>query len=276
METFEWKWKARDGIEMAALGWKPAVPKAVVVLVHGHGEHVNRYHHVAEGFVNAGYAMLAFDLRGHGKSAGPRGHTPQYDNMMDDIADFVGDAQKRYPGLPVFLYGHSMGGNLVINYALRFPQGLKGVIATGPWLKLAFDPPTVQAFAVKLLNNVAPSFAIESNLDANGLSHDPEVVKKYQTDPLVHGKITSRLFSGITNAGLWALDHASDLKIPMLLMHGSGDKITSAPASQEFARKAGKLVSLRIWEGYYHEIHNEPEKAEVIQAMVTWLDQNIQ
>ena len=274
METFDWKWKAQDGVELSARGWKPAAPKAVVVLVHGHGEHIERYQHVARAFADAGYAMQAFDLRGHGKSAGQRGHTPQYDSLMNDITDFVQDAQKRYPGLPVFLYGHSMGGNLAINYVLRFPQGLKGVIATGPWLKLAFEPPAAQVFAVKLLNNLAPSMSIESNLDTSGLSHDADIVKKYQTDPLVHGKVSFRLFSGITTAGIWALEHASDLKIPMLLMHGSGDKITSAPASQEFAQKAGKLVTLRVWEGLYHEIHNEPEKAEVIQSMIAWMDQN--
>ena len=229
---------------------------------------------MAEAFSEAGYAMQAFDLRGHGQSTGQRGHTPQYTSLMDDIADFVEDAQKRYPGLPVFLYGHSMGGNLAMNYALRFPLGLKAVISTGPWLKLAFEPPAVQVFAVKLLNNLAPSMSIESNLDVASLSRDPEVVKKYQTDPLVHSKVSFRLFSAITSAGIWALEHASELKIPMLLMHGSGDKITSATASREFARQAGKLVTLRIWDGMYHEIHNEPEKAEVIQTMVAWMDRN--
>jgi alpha-beta hydrolase superfamily lysophospholipase len=273
MDVIEWKWKSRDGLEMYARGWKPEAPKAVVVLVHGHGEHVNRYNHVAEAFTQAGYAMQGSDLRGHGQAAGQRGHTPVYESLMNDIGDFVADAQKRYPGLPVFIYGHSMGGNQAINYVLRSPQGLKGIIATGPWLKLAFDPPAAQVMAAKLLNSLTPSFSLNSTLDQSFLSRDPEVVRKYATDPLVHGKISVRLYNGIYESGLWALEHAAELKIPMLLMHGSGDKITSAPASQEFAQKAGKLVTLRIWDGFYHEIHNEPEKAEVIQAMVGWLDQ---
>jgi alpha-beta hydrolase superfamily lysophospholipase len=275
MDTFEWKWKSRDGLEMYARGWKPEVPKAVVVLVHGHGEHVNRYNHVAEVFVQAGYAMQGFDLRGHGLSAGQRGHTPAYESLMDDITDFIADAQKRYPGLPIFLYGHSMGGNQVINYVLRFPNGLKGVIATGPWLKLAFDPPTAQVMVLKALNGIAPSFSLASGLSQASLSRDPDVVSKYAVDPLVHNKISPRLYSGIYESGLWALEHAAGLKIPMLLMHGSGDKITSTPASQEFAQKAGNIVTLRIWDGFYHEIHNEPEKAEVIQTMADWLDKQM-
>ena len=272
MQTFEWIWKSRDGLEMAALGWQPETPKAVVVLVHGHGEHINRYHHVARAFVDAGYAMQAFDLRGHGRSGGQRGHIPGYESLMNDIADFIADAQKRYPMLPVFLYGHSMGGNQVINYVLRSPQGLKGVIATGPWLRLAFDPPAVQVMMAKLLNSIVPSFSLASGLSQTSLSRDPQVVSQYATDPLVHDKISVRLYTDIYSTGLTALEHAADLKIPMLLMHGSGDKITSSTASQEFAKKAGALVTLRIWDGFYHEIHNEPEKAEVIQAMIDWME----
>jgi alpha-beta hydrolase superfamily lysophospholipase len=144
---------------MAAMGWRPETPKAVVVLVHGLGEHINRYQHVADAFVKAGYAMQAFDLRGHGKSAGQRGHTPTYESLMDDIADFIADAQKRYPDLPVFFYGHSMGGNHVINYDLRSLQLL--------------------------------------------------------------------------------------------------------------------FVTFKSWDGFYHEIHNEPEKIEVIQTMIDWMDKAI-
>ena len=124
----------------------------------------------------------------------------------------------------------------------------------------------------KLLNRIVPSFSLASGLSQASLSRDHQVVSKYATDPLVHDKISVRLYTDIYSTGLSALEHAADLKIPMLLMHGSGDKITSATASQEFAKKAGSLVTLRIWDGFYHEIHNEPEKAEVIQAMIDWME----
>jgi len=275
MESLGWKWKSRDGLELSAFGWQPESPKAVVVLIHGHGEHINRYRHVAAAFSQAGYALQGFDLRGHGQSDGQRGHTPSYQSLMDDIRDFITETQKRFPKLSVFLYGHSLGGNLAVNYALRLPQGLQGVIATGPWLKLAFDPPALQVMAAKLLNRLAPSFSLASGLNQSALSRDPEEVRKYAAEPLVHDKISARLYAGITTQGLWALEHAAELQIPMLLMHGSADQITSAPASREFAQKAGQLVTLRIWEGLFHEIHNEPEQVEVIQAMVTWLNQQL-
>jgi alpha-beta hydrolase superfamily lysophospholipase len=275
VQTSEWKWKSRDGLEMYARSWSPEAPKAVVVLVHGHGEHVNRYPHVAEAFTNAGYALQGFDLRGHGQSGGQRGHTPSYESLMDDITDFIADAGKRYPSLPIFLYGHSMGGNQVINYVLRSAGNLKGAIVTGPWLRLAFDPPAAQVMLAKILNKIAPSFSLASTLDQSALSRDEKVVQAYAADPLVHNKISVRLYTSIYGSGLWALEHAAEIKIPMLLMHGGADKITSAKASDEFATKAGKRVSLRIWDGFYHEIHNEPQKAEVLKMMVGWLDQQI-
>src|SRR5687768_12588636 len=110
MSTIEWTWKSRDGLELAARGWTAEKPKAIVCLVHGHGEHIGRYRHVGEALAKAGYMLLAFDLRGHGLSGGQRGHAPSYESLLDDIADFLSDAKRRYPDVPVFLYGHSMGG----------------------------------------------------------------------------------------------------------------------------------------------------------------------
>jgi alpha-beta hydrolase superfamily lysophospholipase len=244
------------------------------MLVHGHGEHVARYDHVADALTEKGYAMLGFDLRGHGKSGGPRGHTPSYNALMDDIASFSQQTEQRYPGLPRFLYGHSLGGNLVLNYALRRKPDLRGVIATGPWLKLAFDPPASQVTLARLTNGIAPGFTQHSKLNTQGLSHDQVVVAAYDNDPLVHDKISARLFMAIYESGLWALEHAAEFPLPLLLMHGAADPITSAKASQEFAQRAGNKVTLKIWDGMYHEIHNEVGKAEVFKTMLTWLEQH--
>jgi alpha-beta hydrolase superfamily lysophospholipase len=193
---------------------------------------------------------------------------------MDDIASFSRQADERYPGLPHFLYGHSMGGNLVLNFALRRKPDLHGVIATDPWLKLAFDPPASQVLLGRLTNGIAPAFVQHSKLDTKGLSHDQAVVTAYANDPLVHDKISARLFVTIYESGLWALEHAAEFPLPLLLMHGAADPITSARASQEFARKAGDKVTIKVWDGLYHEIHNEPEKAEVFKVMLGWLDRH--
>ena len=254
-------------------GWEPEQkPKAVIALVHGFGEHTGRYAHVGEAFNKAGYILIGFDLRGHGKSGGARGHTPSYDALMDDIADFMALIKKRYPGLPRFLYGHSMGGNQVLNFCLRRKPDVVGVIATGTWLKLAFDPASLQIMLGKVMNNIAPGFTQKSTLNTAALSHDQKVVDAYLNDPLVHSKISARLFISIYESGLWALDHADEFSVPLLLMHGTDDRIISFAASAEFAKRAGKIVSWHPWDGLYHEIHNEPEKAEVIKTMIGWLD----
>jgi alpha-beta hydrolase superfamily lysophospholipase len=257
---------------MYGRGWAPeGQPKAAIVLVHGLGEHCGRYAHIGAMLAEKGYALLGFDLRGHGKSGGSRGHTPSYDALMDDITAFFKQVDERCADLPRFLYGHSLGGNLVLNYALRRKPDLNGVIATGPWLELAFQPPAAQVRLGRLMNGIAPGFTQHSKLDATGFSHDQTVVSAYENDPLVHDKISARLFVAIYESGLWALEHAAEFPLPLLLMHGAADPITSAKASREFAERAGDKVTLKVWDGLYHEIHNEPEKAEVFKVMLDWL-----
>jgi alpha-beta hydrolase superfamily lysophospholipase len=275
MEISEWIWKSCNGLDMYARSWAPqGKPKAAIMLVHGHGEHIVRYDHVASALTEHGYAMLGFDLCGHGKSGGPRGHTPSYEALMDDITDFFKQIEERYLGLPRFLYGHSLGGNLVLNYALRCKPDLHGVIATGPWLKLAFDPPASQVRLGRVMNRIAPGFTQRSKLNTKGLSHDQAVVTAYENDPLVHDKISARLFVEIYETGLWALEHAAEFPLPLLLMHGADDPITSAKAAQEFAEKGGDKVDLKLWNGMYHEIHNELDRSQVFAYMLDWLDKH--
>jgi len=272
MDTFEWTYQSSDGEEMFARGWTPpGKPKAIITLIHGHGEHTGRYAHVGAALAENGYALLGFDLRGNGKSGGKRGHTPSYSALLDDISAFLRQMEVKYPGLPRFLYGHSLGGNLVLNYTLRNKPELHGVIATGPWLKLAFNPPAPKVMLGKLMNNLAPGFTQASGLETRALSHDDAVVSAYENDPLVHDKISARLFISIYESGLWALEHAAEFPIPLLLMHGSADRVTSCEASKEFAEKAGSKATFKMWDGWFHEIHNEPEKAKVIQVMLGWL-----
>ena len=273
MKMREWGWKSADGLEMFAQSWEPdETPRAVVCLVHGLGEHSGRYAHVGKAFVEAGFVLTGFDVRGHGISGGPRGHTPSYDALMDDIDLFIHLVAGRYPGLPRFLYGHSLGGNFVINFALRCRPELVGVIATGPWLKLAFQPASSKVMLGKIMNNILPGFSQASGLDTRALSHDPEVVNAYENDPLVHDKISARLFLNVFESGLWALDHAAEIPLPLLLMHGGADRIISLEASRQFAASAGDKVTLRIWDGLYHEIHNEPEQGEVFTVMIDWMN----
>ncbi len=273
MKTVELSWQNKKGLKFYVLGWEPDRDlKAVVATIHGLGEHMGRYAHVGEAFGKAGYALVGFDLRGHGRSEGARGHTPSYAALLDDTAEFLDWLRARYPGKPLFLYGHSLGGNLVLNYALQRKSSLAGVISTAPWLKLAFQPPRAQVVLGRLMNGIAPGFTQKSGLETAALSRDPAVEKAYVSDPLVHDKISARLFVGLYDSGAWALEHAAEFPLPLLLMHGSLDRLTSPDASRLFAERAGKKVTLRIWEGYFHEIHNEPEKAQVLKVMTDWID----
>ena len=276
MQHIEFTQQAPDGVPFYFQGWQPDTPpKAVVCLVHGLGEHSGRYAHVAAALNDAGYTLLGFDLRGHGKSGGPRGHTPSYDALMDDIGRLLDEATQRYPGKPQFLYGHSLGGNLVLNYALRRKPSINGVIATSPAIRMATPPPGSQITLAKIMNRIRPAMQMANGLALDGLARDPEVIRAYTNDPLVHNKISVHLALEMLQAGEWALAHAAEFPLPLLLVHGTADKLTSAPASQEFAAKvpAGRCT-LKLWEGFYHETHNEPEKAEVLAFMIDWLQKH--
>jgi alpha-beta hydrolase superfamily lysophospholipase len=276
MKTYESGWENKENLAFYVRSWVPdKIPKAVVALVHGHGEHVGRYAHVGKAFTGAGYALSAFDLRGHGRSGGPRGHAPNYEALLDDVADFLALVVGRFPKLPVFLYGHSTGGNLVLNYTLRRNPDVVGVIVTDPWLKLAFDVPIARLLMAKVMDKIAPGFTQDSGLETAAISRDPEIVKAYGNDPLVHEKISVRFFMGIYDSGLWAIEHAPEFPVPLLLMQGTGDRIVSAQANHEFAERAGKKATWRAWDGLYHEIHNEPEKAQVLKAMIDWMDKRL-
>jgi alpha-beta hydrolase superfamily lysophospholipase len=276
MKHSEFKFKTFDELSLFGQSWRPEDrPRAVICLVHGMGEHSERYAHVADALTQAGYTLISFDLRGHGKSSGPRGHIPSYEALMQDISFLLESANKKFPQLPFFLYGHSLGGNLVLNYVLRYKPQLKGVIVTGPWLRLAFEPPAFKVTLGKMMNKIWPSFSQSSGLDTKVLSHDPHVVRAYENDPLVHDHISARMFIGIYQAGQWALEHASEFSLPLFLMQGGADKIISVEAGREFAGKIKENCTLKIWDGLYHEIHNEPEKEEVFKFLIDWLDKKV-
>lgn len=280
MKTFESKWDGNDGIMFFTQGWEPDTdPKALIALVHGLGEHTGRYAHVGKVMTDAGYAMVGFDLRGHGKSGGARGHFPSLRTVMQDIKEFLVFLAQRYPELPQFLYGHSLGGLLVLTFALKDNAGVKGVIATGPGLRSPIHDQKLKVAMAKLLGSLVPSIQLSSDLEVTALSRDQNVVKAYVNDPLVH----DRMSLGFGKAGLDATDqvfnHAAEFPVPLLIMHSKIDKITYSSGSEDFARlvaEAGNDVTLKLWEGLYHELHNEPEKAEVFAFMAEWLDKHLE
>jgi alpha-beta hydrolase superfamily lysophospholipase len=274
MKTSEWTWSNAEGLVFQSRSWEPEEGlRGILVLVHGLGEHTGRYEPVGRFFAESRYALAGFDMRGHGLSAGPRGHTPNYDALLDDVSNFLGQVRRRFPHIPLFLYGHSLGGNLVLNLALRRRPGIQGVIATSPWLRVAFEPARPKLVLAQVLNWIAPAFTQEWGLETDDLSHDMQAVDAYDADPLIHGRISARLFVAVSEAGRWALEHAAEFPLPLLLMHGSADQVTSPEASEEFAvRAAGKQVTWRRWDGLFHELHNEVSRGQVLDFAVHWLD----
>lgn len=277
MKTRDWAWTSHDGLEMYAQSWEPEErPKAVVCLVHGLGEHSGRYAHVGKAFAGAGFVLAGFDLRGHGKSGGQRGHIPSLAAVMGDIQSFCQQLEERYPGIPQFLYGHSMGGFLVLAYATFKSNTLRGVIATGPALR---TPVLEQKFKIglaKALGLLMPTMTISTGLEASFISRDPQVVRAYQEDPLVHDVGTLAAARMGLDAVEWAFTHAPEFPVPLLLLHGSEDRLAYPHGSQEFADLDPNDCTLKIWDGLYHEIHNEPEQNEVFAFMIDWVNSQLQ
>lgn len=273
MKTFQSGWESKDGIKFFTQGWEPdKKPKAVVCLVHGHGEHTGRYVHVGEAFTQAGYVLTGFDLRGHGKSGGPRGHAPSFEALMQDIDRFLKETEARYPKLPRFLYGHSLGGILVLNYALRRRPDVVGVISTAAGLRTALEEQKFKILMARVLGTLMPTVTLASGLDPKTLSRDPKVVQAYIDDPLVHDQMTLGFGKTMLSVLPWTFEHAHEFPVPLLIMHGGSDMLGYPKGSQDFASRVPLNCTLKIWDGLYHEIHNEPEKAQVLKTMVEWMD----
>ncbi len=268
----EFSFQSGDGLELYAQEWTLEKAEALVCLVHGLGEHSGRFSHVAERLNQAGYAFMAFDLRGHGKSGGLRGHTPSIEAYMDDIDLFLKEADRRHPGLPRFLYGHSLGGILVLNYALRKRPKLAGVIATSSGLRTALEKQKTKVMLAKLLGSLLPEQQLASGLDPGSISRDAAVVKRYVEDPLVHDRMTFGMGKAMIEAIPWTFAHAAEFPVPLLLVHGTADRLAFPSGSQEFAALVSGDCTLKLWEGLSHETHNEPEKEAVLAYMIGWLE----
>ncbi len=264
--------QTHDGLNLFYQSWEPdSAPRAVVCFLHGLGEHSNRYEHVAEFLVNNGFALHAIDLRGHGKSDGQRGHLRDIEDYFRDTDLLIQTAKQLLPDLPVFLYGHSLGAIIALCYTLSRKPSLQGVVATNPGFSNALKKQKLKLFLAKALGPIFPTISIPTGLAAAEISRDPEVVQKYLQEPLVHGQSTLGWAANLLRATDWAPQHASEFNLPLLLMHGTADTIAYAIGSQEFAASVRSDCTLKLWDGLTHEIHNEPEKDQVLAYLKDWL-----
>jgi alpha-beta hydrolase superfamily lysophospholipase len=266
---------ACHGKKLFGQAWLAEDPRGVVVLVHGMGEHSGRYSSsVVPQLVGEGYSVFATDHFGHGHSEGRRGYSPGYEGVMDSIGLTQEKAQAEIPGLPVFLYGHSMGGNAVLGYAMSRKPQVNGVISTSPFLKMAFSPPAWKMGMGKLFSYVLPWITMPSGLNPEHISREPWEVKKYIEDPLNHDKVSPNFVFPFLEKAAWMMSHAQELEVPVLLCHGTGDQITSHWATKAFAKQL-KQAELHLFEGGFHELHNDLDRDEFYRIITSWLDKNI-
>lgn len=264
---------AGDGENIALHEW-PLPPgsavRAVVVLVHGLGEHAGRYARLAAHLNAWGFAVRGYDQYGHGESGGPRGGLPSMHRLLDDLADVIEATHQRIGGqLPLIVLGHSMGGLVAANLVARRRAAIQGLVLSSPALGARLGP--VQKLLLATLPRVAPNLTVGNGLDPDFLSHDPQVVADYRADPLVHNRISARLAQFIAGSGRFVIGRAAAWDVPTLLLYAGADRLVDPSASRAFAAAAApRMVTAHCFDELYHEIFNEPAAAPLVR-LKQWL-----
>ncbi len=246
--------------------------KAVVLVVHGLGEHSGRYRHVVNHLVPLGFAVYGFDHAGHGRSTGRRGYIDRLDDYAATLAITCSKVQAWQPGKPVFLLGHSMGGLIASLFLLDHQSLFTGAILSAPSLLPGKGVSSAKGFMTRLLSVLAPAAGV-LKLDACGISRDPQVVADYVDDPLVfHGRISARLAAELLRGMRRVTAEADRIALPLLILQGSADTMVDPAGAQRlYDQSASRDKTLRVFDGLQHEVFNEPEHAQVLTVVERWL-----
>ena len=270
------RFRGAQGLSLFYQAWyPPGAVRAVVALVHGFGEHCDRYCTVTTALTQAGYAVFGFDNQGHGRSEGQRGHINQWQDYRHNVHAFLSQIRLHEPSLPLFVLGHSLGGLIVLDFALNFPQDLAGIIISGPPIRpVGIAKPYLVAIA-RVLSGVWPRFSMDVGAGAETLSRDPAVVNQTQDDPLTHSMATVRWGTECLVAIDAVRRNVSQLQVPILLVHGSADKVNDVRGSEEIFARITTDKTLKIYPGGYHEPHNDLDRNQVMNDLVQWLDEHL-
>jgi alpha-beta hydrolase superfamily lysophospholipase len=270
---------ASDGDNIAVQDWpftdnglEGDMARGTVLIVHGLGEHAQRYAALADDVNQWGYTVRSYDQYGHGESAGQRGGLPRTSRLLDDLADVV-DSTRRLmgPGEPLILLGHSLGGVVATQFVLHKARHVDGLILSSP----AFDPglSELQKLLLAVVPKIAPNLSLGNGLKRQYLCRDADVIEAYNNDPLVHDRISPRLAEWLAVQGQACITLAPTLSVPTLLMFAGTDRLVSEAGSRAFADVATRsLMTVKYFEPMYHEILNDPERHRVLSAMRQWLD----
>ena len=254
-------------------GWLPDnEPRAVLLVVHGLAEHSGRYRNIADYFVPRGYAVYGLDHQGHGESKGKRGYIERFSHFVDDLATFLRLVRRKHPATRVFLVGHSVGGTIATTYAIRHQNDIDGLILSGATLKPGASISAGVIIVARILSLFLPKMGLEA-IDASAISQNKAVVDAYINDPLVYrGKISARLGGELLKAMQTLSSQMPEIHLPILIMYGTADRLSEPSGSQMlYERVSSKDKTLIPYEGFHHEIFNEPERELVFADMEAWL-----
>ena len=260
-----------DGTKLAYRAWPVSGAKQTFAVVHGLGEHSGRYERFARGMARFHMATYAVDLRGHGNSDGQRGHVDSWSQWVEDTAAFVRHVESEAVGEVVPL-GHSFGGVVMLS-AIRSGKlaKTKRFVLSSPALKLKASVPAWKSNLGMVMSNIAPRLAMNNAVDAQTVSRIPDVVEAYRTDPLVHRKISSRLYSEWQRAAAENLEHVDEIRIPFLILAGTDDRLIDPAGSQQLHERSAAVSELRMLDGRYHEPFNDLNSEEVFSIIAEWL-----
>lgn len=263
-----------DGLTLRLRTWRPeGGPRGVIVITHGHGEHLGRYDHIAAVLCTAGYTVYTYDLRGHGRSGGKQGHSPTFGHYLDDLAQVHALAQRENPQARLWLMAHSLGGLITLTYSVRHKPDAAGAIVSAPLLRVKYRPPTWKVLMARVLSRTLPSSTIPTGLDLSvPMTHDDDLLKAMPDPDLPHSLMSMRVGADILRVSTDTLARASEVTLPLLLLQGELDGAVDGMATRAFYEQAGSPdKTFKFYPGLYHEILNETERGTVLGDILAWL-----
>jgi alpha-beta hydrolase superfamily lysophospholipase len=273
MRHLEGSFTGKGNLNLYYQCWLPDnEPKAILLVVHGLGDHCGRYLNLVNPLLLRGYGIYAFDMRGHGKSEGLGGYVERFSHFVDDLDFFHRLVRGLHPKAKIFIFGHSAGGTVATAYTIFRRQDFDGLILSGALLSPPDDVPALTIFAARVLSLILPKAGLYY-INAEGISQDKNVVKAYQTDPLVYqGKVRARLGIEVIKTMAMIQRRKSDIRLPILILHGSTDKLSDFRNSELLFQEANSAdKTLKVYPGFYHEIINEPGRRQVLDDIEDWL-----
>ena len=273
MKHIEGKFEGYKNLNLYYQCWLPSnEPRAILLVVHGLAEHSGRYMNIVNYFVRKGYAVYGLDQRGHGKSQGLRGYVERFSYFVSDIKTFLGIIRSKHRGAKIFIVGHSVGGTIATAYAVRHQDEFDGLVLSGAILKVGASVSSGLIIVARVLSLLLPKVGLDI-IDASAISQDKTVVDAYVDDLLVYrGRIRARLGAELIKAIQLLLPQMSKIYLPILITHGTADRLSDPRGSEILYDQVGSRdKTLKLYDGFYHEIFNEPGHEQVLADMETWL-----